>query len=145
MGKACLDAGADGLSAINTVLGMAIDVESRRPVLSRGVGGLSGPAIRPIALAKCWELLRALNCDVIGIGGIANTGDMLQFLVAGCKAIQVGTAVYINPSLPGKMATELEQWMIQKDVSSLKDLVGSIRVNEALMLGPARSESTEMD
>jgi len=143
VGKACLDAGADALSAINTLLGMQIDTRTRRPVLSRGVGGLSGPAIRPVALAKCWELVRTLDCDVIGIGGIASADDALQFLIAGCRAVQVGTAVYADPRIPALMARDLTDRLVEYGETGLDGVIGSLRVNEDLALGtPAPKKET---
>jgi len=140
VGKACLDAGADGLAAINTLLGMAVDTEHRRPVLRRGVGGLSGPAIRPVALVKCWELLRVLSCDVIGIGGIATTDDALQFLIAGCKAVQVGTAVYVDPGCPAHIAAGVGTYLEANGMERMEDLIGSITVDEEWLLGPRAAD-----
>lgn len=136
VGKACLDAGADGLAAINTLLGMTLDVERRTPVLKRGVGGLSGPAIRPVALVKCWELLRVLGCDVIGIGGIGATDDALEFLIAGCKAVQIGTAVYADPSCPARIVEGLESYLVRHSKGSIEEIIGSVTVDEEWLLGP---------
>ncbi len=136
VGRACLDAGADALSAVNTLLGMRIDVRRRRPALRRGVGGLSGPAIRPVALAKCWELLQVLGCDVIGIGGIGSTDDALEFLIAGCKAVQVGTAVYADPSCPATIAAGIRGYMADRDMPSLDELIGTLLVDREWLLGP---------
>ena len=126
VGRACLEAGADGLSAINTLLGMKVDVERRAPALRRGVGGLSGPAIRPVALAKCWELVRVLGCDVIGIGGIARAEDALEFLIAGCKAVQVGTAVYADPDCPARIAAGVGEYLAARGLGSVGEVVGSL-------------------
>ncbi len=142
VGKACLDAGADGLSAVNTLLGMKIDVARRQPVLKRGLGGLSGPAIRPVALAKCWELLRVLDCDVIGIGGIAGTDDALEFLIAGCKAVQVGTAVYADPDLPAQIAQGIRGYLSDRAVRSIRELIGTVRVDEHWLIGPGPGGAT---
>ena len=136
VGKACLDEGADGLSAINTLLGMQIDVARRAPTLRRGVGGLSGPAIRPIALVKCWELLQVLRCDVIGMGGIATTNDALEFLIAGCRAVQVGTAVYADPDCPARIAKGIGDYMDSAGMGRLTDLVGNINLDREWLLGP---------
>jgi dihydroorotate dehydrogenase (NAD+) catalytic subunit len=136
VGKACLDEGADGLSAINTLLGMQIDVSRRTPTLRRGVGGLSGPAIRPIALVKCWELLQVLGCDVIGMGGIATASDALEFLIAGCKAVQVGTAVYADPDCPGRIADGIAGYLSQAGMSRMEDLIGRINLDREWLLGP---------
>jgi len=136
VGKACLDCGADGLSAINTLLGMQIDVARRTPTLRRGVGGLSGPAIRPIALVKCWELLQVLRCDVIGMGGIATANDALEFLIAGCKAVQVGTAVYADPDCPARIAIGIKDYLERTGVKRMTDLIGTINVDKEWLLGP---------
>ena len=136
VGKACLDCGADGLSAINTLLGMQIDVARRTPTLRRGVGGLSGPAIRPIALVKCWELLQVLRCDVIGMGGIATANDALEFLIAGCKAVQVGTAVYADPDCPARIAIGIKDYLERTGVKRMTDLIGAISVDKEWLLGP---------
>ena len=140
VGKACLDAGADALSAVNTLLGMQIDTASKSPVLSRGVGGLSGPAIRPIALAKCWELVQVLDCDVVGIGGIADADDALQFLIAGCKAVQVGTAVYADPTIPAKITSGIKGWMDTRGHGSIDEVIGSIQTDRELLLGPQSAQ-----
>ena len=136
VGKACLDEGADGLSAINTLLGMQIDVARRAPTLRRGVGGLSGPAIRPIALVKCWELLQVLRCDVFGMGGIATTNDALEFLIAGCKAVQVGTAVYADPDCPARIVDGIGAYVDSAGMGRLTDLVGNINLDREWLLGP---------
>jgi dihydroorotate dehydrogenase (NAD+) catalytic subunit len=140
VGKACLDEGADGLAAINTLLGMKIDVRTRRTALRRGVGGLSGPAIRPVALVKCWELLRVLGADVIGIGGIASTDDALEFLIAGCKAVQVGTAVYADPDLPGRIAQGIGSHLEARGLRNVNELIGSVEVDEEWLLGPRAAD-----
>jgi dihydroorotate dehydrogenase (NAD+) catalytic subunit len=140
VGKACLDAGADGLAAVNTLLGMKINVQTRRPVLRRGMGGLSGPAIRPVALVKCWELLQALRCDVIGIGGISSADDALEFLIAGCKAVQVGTAVYADPDCPARIAEGIRGYMEEHEMKCMSDVVGSVEVDEEWLLGPRAAD-----
>ena len=91
--------GADALSCINTLLGLAIDVETRRPKLGFGTGGLSGPAIRPVAVRMAWQAARAVKIPVIGIGGIASAQDALEFLIAGCRAVQIGTANFVDPGI----------------------------------------------
>jgi dihydroorotate dehydrogenase (NAD+) catalytic subunit len=136
VGKACLDCGADGLSAINTLIGMQIDVARRTPALRRGVGGLSGPAIRPIALVKCWELLQVLRCDVIGMGGIATANDALEFLIAGCKAVQVGTAVYADPDCPARIAGGIREYLERSGMKHLNEIIGKISIDKEWLLGP---------
>jgi dihydroorotate dehydrogenase (NAD+) catalytic subunit len=140
VGKACLEEGADGLSAINTLLGMKVDIARRAPALRRGVGGLSGPAIRPVALAKCWELVRVLKCDVIGMGGIAAAEDALEFLIAGCKAVQVGTAVYADPDCPARIAAGLGEYLSAQGAASVSDIVGTLRIDPEWVIEPRRPE-----
>jgi len=144
VGRACLDEGADALAAINTLLGMKVDVATRRLALRRGVGGLSGPAIRPVALVKCWELIRVLGCDVVGIGGIATAADALEFLLAGCRAIQVGTAVYADPSAPADIAEGIASYLEEQGETSLAGAIGTVRFDREWLLGPGagREEDT---
>jgi dihydroorotate dehydrogenase (NAD+) catalytic subunit len=89
-----------------------------------------------VALAKCWELVRVLDCDVIGIGGIASAGDALEFLVAGCRAVQVGTAVYADPDIGGRIAEGIREYLVEQEALSVGDIIGSLRVEEEWMLGP---------
>lgn len=98
MARAAVDAGADALSLINTLVGMAIDTKTRRPVLSRRIGGLSGPAVRPVAVRMVWDVCRSVDIPVIGIGGITSVDDALQFFIAGAVAVQIGTASFFHPS-----------------------------------------------
>ncbi|MCA8951884.1 MAG: dihydroorotate dehydrogenase [Planctomycetes bacterium] len=106
--KAAEQGGADGLTAINTLIGMAIDWRARRPVLGRGIGGLSGPAIRPVAVRMVYEICRNVKIPVIGVGGIASASDVLEFLCAGAAAVQVGTAQFADPALMVRLVAELE-------------------------------------
>ena len=138
VGRACRDEGADALSAINTLLGMKIDVARRRPVLPRGVGGLSGPAIRPVALAKCWELVSVVGGDVVGVGGISTAEDALEFLIAGCKAVQVGTAVFADPRAPGRIAAGIGRYLAERNLAGVGEIVGSLQTEGA----SARGEKT---
>lgn len=126
MGKACEDAGADALSVINTLTGMAIDLERRRPVLANITGGLSGPAIKPVALRMVWQVARAVQIPVIGIGGIMTATDALEFILAGATAVQVGTASFINPSAAQAIAADMERWLADRSIFSLKELIGAI-------------------
>ncbi|MGA9116638.1 MAG: dihydroorotate dehydrogenase [Bacteroidota bacterium] len=119
--------GADAVSLINTLIGMAVDVRTRRPVLSSVTGGLSGPAIRPVALAKVWEAARAVRIPVIGIGGIMTPTDALEFLIAGATAIQVGTANFVDPSAAGRIARGIEAFCDEQGIPDAGDLVGSLR------------------
>jgi len=118
--------GADSISLINTLLGMAVDVPNMRPVLSTITGGLSGPAIKPVALRMVWQVAKAVKIPVIGMGGIMTTSDALEFLLAGASAVQVGTASFIDPQASIKILEGIENYMIEKGFSDLKEIVGYI-------------------
>jgi dihydroorotate dehydrogenase (NAD+) catalytic subunit len=118
--------GADGVSVINTLIGMAIDVRTRKPVLSTVTGGLSGPAIKPVALAKVYETARAVKIPVIGIGGIMSTTDALEFLIAGATAIQVGTANFVDPAAGIKIAEGINAYCDTYGIADVGSLVASI-------------------
>jgi dihydroorotate dehydrogenase (NAD+) catalytic subunit len=126
MARACEDAGADALSLINTLTGMAIDLNRRRPVLANITGGFSGPAIKPIALRMVWQVAKAVNLPVIGIGGIMNAVDALEFMLAGATAVQVGTASFINPGAAQKIAEDMEAWLVANGVADIKSLIGAL-------------------
>jgi dihydroorotate dehydrogenase (NAD+) catalytic subunit len=120
--SAAARAGADAVSLVNTFLGMAIDVERRRPALARLMGGLSGPAIRPLAVARVWEVSHAVEVPVIGIGGIASGRDVAEFLLAGATAVQVGTASFVDPAVAGGMAHELADYLARQGMSTPAEL-----------------------
>jgi dihydroorotate dehydrogenase (NAD+) catalytic subunit len=124
--KASEDAGADAVSLVNTFLAMAIDVETRRPRLSNIVGGLSGPAIRPIAVRMVYECRRAVKIPVIGMGGIATAADALEFMIAGATAVQVGTANFVDPFVWSRLLDGLRAYAERHAIARLQDLVGSI-------------------
>lgn len=124
--KAVEGAGADSVSLINTMLGMAIDVERQRPCLSTITGGLSGPAVRPIAVRMVWQVAKAVNIPVIGLGGIMNADDALQFIMAGATAIQVGTANFVDPAATIKIVDGLQDYCQRHGVSDINDLRGII-------------------
>ncbi|MEI7817730.1 MAG: dihydroorotate dehydrogenase [Desulfuromonadales bacterium] len=126
MARACEDAGADALSLINTLTGMAIDLNKRRPVLANITGGFSGPAIKPIALRMVWQVAKAVKVPIIGIGGIMNATDALEFMLAGATAVQVGTASFINPGAAQKIAEDMEAWLIANGVADIKSLIGAL-------------------
>jgi dihydroorotate dehydrogenase (NAD+) catalytic subunit len=126
MARACEDAGADCLSLINTLTGMAIDLNRRRPVLANITGGFSGPAIKPIALRMVWQVAQAVKVPVIGIGGIMNATDALEFILAGATAVQVGTASFINPGAAQQIAEEMEAWLAANGVADIKSLIGAL-------------------
>jgi len=123
--RAAEENGADAVSLVNTFLAMVIDVEARRPVLSNGMGGLSGPAIRPIAVRMVYECARLVRIPVVGIGGIANARDALEFLVAGATAVQVGTASFVDPFIWPKLLGGIEDYMRRHGIARVADLVGS--------------------
>ncbi|OGU16054.1 MAG: dihydroorotate dehydrogenase B catalytic subunit [Geobacteraceae bacterium GWC2_53_11] len=126
MAKACEAAGADALSLINTLTGMAIDLNKRRPVLANITGGFSGPAIKPIALRMVWQVAKAVKLPIIGIGGIMNATDALEFMLAGATAVQVGTASFINPGAAQTIAEDMEAWLIANGVADIKSLIGAL-------------------
>lgn len=128
MAKACVDAGAEALSLINTLTGMAIDLNSRRPVLANITGGLSGPAIKPVALRMVWQVARAVKVPIIGIGGIMTATDALEFILAGATAVQVGTASFLSPEASQEIARGMEKWLVENRVGSLKELIGGLKV-----------------
>ncbi|GFO63520.1 dihydroorotate dehydrogenase [Geomonas paludis] len=128
MAKACADAGADALSLINTLTGMAIDLDRRRPVLANVTGGLSGPAIKPVALRMVWQVAKAVQLPLIGIGGIMNGRDALEFMLAGATAIQVGTASFLDPSAAQRIAGEMEQYLVENGIDNVRSLIGALEV-----------------
>ena len=125
---ACEEAGADAISAINTLVGMAVDIDSRRPRLRFVTGGLSGPAIKPVALRMVWEASRAVKIPVIGVGGIASSEDALEFLMAGARAIQVGTANFYHPDASQQIALGLGEYCRSHNIRDINELVGSLQV-----------------
>jgi dihydroorotate dehydrogenase (NAD+) catalytic subunit len=120
--------GADALSVINTVVGMAVDINTRRPKLATITGGLSGPAIKPIAIAKVFEVVQAVNIPVIGIGGIMNYEDVLEFLITGATAIQVGTANFIDPQVTEKLINDLDNYFQKNNILDINEIIGSIKL-----------------
>jgi dihydroorotate dehydrogenase (NAD+) catalytic subunit len=118
--------GADSVSLVNTFLAMAIDVNRMKPSLSTITGGLSGPAIKPIALRMVWQVARAVRIPVMGMGGIMNWSDAIEFILAGAMAVQVGTATFIDPQAPVKVLEGIESYLVQKGFSDFKDIVGYI-------------------
>ena len=126
--KAVEGAGADSVSLINTLLGMAIDAEKRRPVLSTVTGGLSGPVVKPIALRMVYQVSKAVKIPVIGLGGISNAGDAIEFILAGATAIQVGTANFIDPAVTIKIKDGIEDYMQRHQIQNINDLIGALEV-----------------
>jgi dihydroorotate dehydrogenase (NAD+) catalytic subunit len=127
--KAVVDGGADIISLINTLLGMAIDVDKQRPVLSTVTGGLSGPAIKPIALRMVWQVHKAVKVPIMGMGGIMNGSDAIEFMLAGASAIQVGTANFIDPGVSVKIVNGIEAYLRLHKISSAAELIGALKTD----------------
>jgi dihydroorotate dehydrogenase (NAD+) catalytic subunit len=125
--RACEQAGADAISCVNTFLGLAIDVESRKPKLAFGTGGLSGPAIRPLAVRMTWQAARAVKIPIIGIGGIGCASDALEFFIAGASAVQVGTLNFSRPNVYAEIETGVVDYMHRHGFATIESLVGSIQ------------------
>jgi dihydroorotate dehydrogenase (NAD+) catalytic subunit len=123
------EAGADAISLINTLMGMAIDIEKMRSVLGNITGGLSGPAIKPVALAMVWKVAKAVKVPIIGMGGIMNTEDALEFILAGASMIQVGTANFVDPQTSIKIVNGLFEYCHKKKINKITDLVGKVRTD----------------
>ena len=124
--KACEAEGADSVSLINTLMGMAIDIEKRKPILSIATGGLSGPAVKPVALRMVWQVAKAVNIPVIGLGGISSATDAIEFLMAGATAIQIGTANFLDPTITIKVRDGINQWLDEHNISDVNDIIGSL-------------------
>lgn len=125
---ACESCGADAISLVNTFVGMAVDSISRKPILGTVLGGLSGPAIKPLALAKVWEVVQAVDIPVVGMGGITNPRDAIEFILAGSTAVQIGTALFANPALPEECVEEIEGYLRRAGMRSVADLIGALEV-----------------
>ena len=126
--RAVEGAGADSVSLINTLLGMAIDAEKRKPILSTITGGMSGAAVKPVALRMVWQVAQAVKIPVIGLGGIMNWRDAVEFLLAGATAIQIGTANFIDPAITVKVAQGIDDYLTRHGYSSVKDIIGGLEV-----------------
>ena len=119
--------GADSVSLINTLMGMAIDIEKRKPMLSINTGGLSGPAVKPVALRMVWQVAKAVNIPVIGLGGISSATDAIEFLMAGASAIEIGTANFLDPAITVKVRDGINQWLDDHGCHSVQEIVGSLK------------------
>ena len=126
--KACEAEGADSVSLINTLMGMAIDIEKRQPMLSIATGGLSGPAVKPIAVRMVWQVAKAVKIPVIGLGGICNAADAIEFLMAGATAIQIGTANFIDPTVTLKVRDGINEWLARHGCTSVSEIIGALNV-----------------
>jgi dihydroorotate dehydrogenase (NAD+) catalytic subunit len=126
LARAAEEAGADAVSCINTLLGLAVDVETRRPKLAFGTGGLSGPAIRPVAVRMAWQVARTVKIPVIGVGGISSASDVLEFLVVGCRAIQIGTANFVEPGVHERILADLSAWLERHGLDDIGAVVGTL-------------------
>jgi dihydroorotate dehydrogenase (NAD+) catalytic subunit len=126
--KAAAGEGTDSISLINTLTGMAINIETRHPRLANITGGLSGPAIKPVALRMVWQVVQTVNVPVIGIGGIITAKDALEFLIAGATAVQVGTANFINPHATIDIIDGIETFLMEKNIADIADLIGTLEV-----------------
>ena len=120
------DAGADAVSLINTLMGMVIDIEKRKPVLSIATGGMSGPAVKPVAVRCVWQVAKAVNIPVVGLGGIMNAKDAIEFFLAGASAIEIGTANFIDPAVTVKVAQGINEWLDQHGCKSVSEIVGQL-------------------
>lgn len=127
--KAAEEGGADGLSLINTVLGMAIDIHSRRPILANNVGGLSGPAVKPIAVRMVHEVYQTVQIPIIGMGGVMNGNDVIEFMLAGASLVALGTGLFVKPDLILSVKEEIGDYMQKHQVQDLKEIVGSVELN----------------
>ncbi|KRQ86234.1 Dihydroorotate dehydrogenase B (NAD(+)), catalytic subunit [Caloramator mitchellensis] len=126
MAMECVDAGADGLSLVNTFKGMAVDIKKRKPVFNNIFAGLSGPCIKPIALRMVYEVSRAVNVPIIGLGGITNYKDAIEFIMAGASLVQVGTANFINPLACKEIIVGMEEFLREQKIDSINDIIGII-------------------
>jgi dihydroorotate dehydrogenase (NAD+) catalytic subunit len=126
--EACEECGADSVSLVNTFVGMAVDSRSRKPILGTVLGGLSGPAIKPLALAKTWEVVQAVDIPVIGMGGIAHPNDAIEYLLVGASAVQVGTALFADPGLAEACVDGIETYLRGMGARSVGDLIGALEV-----------------
>lgn len=128
LGKAAEDGGAHVLSAINTFIGMAVDIKTKTPVLGKIIGGFSGPALKSLAIAKIWELKNSVSIPLIGIGGIFSYKDVIEFMLAGASAVQIGTANFVDPGVSEKIVTELEKYCSENQISKISDLIGALEI-----------------
>lgn len=127
--RAAEEAGADALSLINTLLGMSIDIKTRRPKLGNITGGLSGPAVRPVAVRMVWQVAQTVSIPIIGMGGIMTAEDALEFILAGARAVSIGTANFVNPRAPLEVIAGIRKYLIKNDISDVNNLVGQVIID----------------
>ena len=125
--KSVEDAGADAISLINTLLGMRIDIKTRRPVIRNNTGGLSGPAVFPVAVRMVWQVASAVKVPVVGMGGIAKWQDAVEMMMAGARAVQIGAALFADPYTPIKVLEGMEQWLAENGIDDVNDIVGTVK------------------
>lgn len=125
--KACEAEGADAVSLINTLMGMSIDIEKRCPRLSINTGGLSGPAVKPVAVRMVWQVARAVNIPVVGLGGISSAADAIEFMMAGATAIEIGTANFVDPAVTIKVRDGINEWLDKHGCSSVTEIIGAVK------------------
>jgi len=127
--ESAVEGGADSLSLINTITGMAIDINTRRPMLANITGGLSGPAIKPVALRMVWQVVQKVKVPVIGVGGIFSAEDAIEFFIAGATAVQIGTANFVNPRATIDIIEGIERYLAERNISSLSEITGTLDTN----------------
>ena len=124
MAKAVEEGGADGITMINTLVGVRLDRKTGKPIIANVTGGLSGPAVKPVALRMVWQVAKAVNIPVIGLGGISSATDAIEFLMAGATAIQIGTANFLDPTITIKVRDGINQWLDEHNISDVNDIIG---------------------
>ena len=125
--KAVESAGADAVSLINTLLGMRINIENRRPILRNNVGGMSGPAVFPIAVRMVWQTAQAVSIPVIGMGGVSSGADAIEMMMAGASAVQVGAAIFTDPYAPVRIVDEMNDWLDSHNIASVQEIIGTVQ------------------
>lgn len=127
--KAAKDAGADGVSLINTLLGMSIDIHKRRPILANNTGGLSGPAIKPVAVRMVYQVAQAVDIPILGLGGIVTGDDAIEFMLAGATAVSIGTGNFISPEVSVEAVKDIEEYMRKYNIENINDIIGTVQMN----------------
>lgn len=128
--KAAEEGGADGLSLINTLLGMAIDINTRRPVLANNMGGLSGPAVKPVAVRMVYEVYNTVNIPIIGMGGVMSGADVIEFMLAGASLVALGTGMFVKPDLILDVKKDIEEYMIKYGIDDISSIIGKVELNQ---------------